>query len=128
MGQRINIQYSIDLDELPSEVGKLVLKAVDKLSGCNASIKQIQKEYNQKTMMTTASTHDISLLRMRLADVDYILGDIDNLIKSYVSHQLNKEDNHSDSNENVEEENFNEDILITEQLEKHIKEFKNTHG
>jgi hypothetical protein len=128
MGQRINIQYSIDLDELPSEVGKLVLKAVGKLSGCNASIKQIQKEYNQKTMMTTASTHDISLLRMRLADVDYILGDIDNLIKSYVSYQLNKEDNHSDSNENVEEENFNEDILTTEQLEKRIKEFKNTHG
>jgi chromosome segregation ATPase len=127
MGRRINIQYSIDLEELPLEVNKLVIRAADKLSGCNVNIKQLQKEYNQKTMMTTASTHDISLLRAKLADVDYILADIDNLIKSYVSYQLNKETDQSDPTEN-EEEIPSEDVMTPDELEKRIEEFKNTYG
>jgi len=93
MGQRVNVHYTVDLEELPEEVENLLSKAEGRLSTCYQTLQTLIKRYDQHILMTTACTEDIGALREGLASIDFMLNDASNIINGYVSYQLqdNKE-------------------------------------
>ena len=92
MGKRVKVQYSISLEELPGEVSNLLIKAEQKLEACHKNVQSMIKSYNHDILMTTAATKEISELRESLIDVDLTLGDITNIIFSYVDYELKRQE------------------------------------
>jgi|ETNvirnome_2_130_1030620.scaffolds.fasta_scaffold26044_1 hypothetical protein len=108
MGKRVKIQYSIDLEELPDEVGNLLSRTEQKLATCHKDVQSMIKSYNHDFLMTTAATKEISELRENLMDVDLTLGDITNIIFSYVDYELRNQEEEPEpepiSDENIEKQ------------------------
>ena len=81
MKGRVNIQYSIDIDSLDSEIERLSSSALDKLSRIAA----------QKRQISDPLTHDfyerIDELRQQLATVDISLAEINHLVGSYLNYK-----------------------------------------
>ena len=78
MGQRVNIQYSVELDELQSEVDRLFGNAVKQLD----LIAPVGGTPRLK--LGTDGLEKIDSLRHRLAKIDIMLGDIQNIVEGYV--------------------------------------------
>ena len=80
MTQRVNIQYSVDIQDLPGELERMAKTAIDKLAKINLEMEMCPAN------MLSLETHDyIDSIRIGLSDVDAVLGDINNIIQSYVS-------------------------------------------
>ena len=79
MGQRINIQYSIDIEELPGKMDKMTSSAFEKLE----SIPSIMSPSGE--LMRLVGVQDIDAVRRQLAEVDHMLRDVSSIIASYVS-------------------------------------------
>ena len=131
MGDRVNIHYSVELEELPNEVGNLLARSEEKLSDCYESIRKIIDVYGSKTMMTIACADEI---RTKMTAVDYTLNDITNIISGYVRYKI-EEEMKSLENSQPHEHPTEGDILNTDvtgdvpdavQLEDRIREFKET--
>lgn len=78
MGQRVNIQYSVDIEELSDEVNRLFGKAIKELDlvapvGGTPKIK-----------LGTDGLEQLDFLRRKLAKIDIMLGDIQNIVEGYV--------------------------------------------
>jgi hypothetical protein len=143
MGQRVNIQYSIDLKELPVEMEGLIAKAERKLAQCHNELQSLIMRYKRDVLMTTACTNDLSDLRENLTDIDFILEDTINLINGYVTYQLQKKDDYNEQEISEEKaEEFQKELMGTpsydpepsdelenhlfeEQLKEKISSFKN---
>jgi hypothetical protein len=85
---RINLQYSIELDELAPEIGRLYKKA-------NALINQISLiQYAESQVLSSSVVSHIHETRTTLAKADAMLRDIQSVVSSYVEYELtqNKED------------------------------------
>ena len=81
MGQRINIQYSIDIDDLGKEVNRL-------LSLANATLKTLPDDcITEKDMLSFGVVKDIDSLRQKLATVDFTLRDVSNIVSAYVAYE-----------------------------------------
>ena len=80
MSQRVNIQYSIDLEELPSEVDRLSNKCYNELEVSLAASEGIL----QTNMMSVDGLDKISDLRLSLAKTDHILDDLSKIITGYL--------------------------------------------
>jgi hypothetical protein len=106
---RINIQYSIDSDELPHEVSRLFGK-VDSLVGQLTGSIQTRTE-DSKTILSLQTIEEIDIFRRRLASMDYILGDIDNIISSYIDYKVQKPQVQGAPSESPSEE---EDVVISQ--------------
>ena len=78
MRQRVNIQYSVDIDALPSEVERLLSIAL-------AELKTVQgPQINTGTeVMSLTTIEQIASIREMIAGIDHTLSDIDNLVTSY---------------------------------------------
>lgn len=83
MNQRVNIQYSIDLDDLPTEVIRLLGIAFTKLRSTTTD--GPDGILNNKELLSLGSVETISSLRQSLAEVDYMLEDVTNIINGYIS-------------------------------------------
>ena len=79
MSQRVNIQYSVEVDNIQETVDYLydkVLKRIDRLN---------------QSMVETSSFLDVALIdeideaRLELAQIDTQLSDIDRIVKGFVS-------------------------------------------
>ena len=103
MSNRVKIQYSIDLDELPAELNTLLGKAEHKLQGCHQDIQDLIKSYNPDTLMTMATTKEISDLREGLMAIDLTLGDIMHIIFSYVDYELKSHEQGMEAPPDIEE-------------------------
>lgn len=79
--QRVNIQYSIPLRDLPEEVIRLIEKINIELQ----FLKEIESE--QTDVLSLAMFHNIDALRHRLAAVDRMCEDVNAIIQGYVSYQ-----------------------------------------
>ena len=82
MGQRVNISYSIDIEELPLAVSTLIAKAqteIDILSDAN-------KEWDID-FLSMETLDKIAALRETMSKVDYILNDVGNIINGYIHYQ-----------------------------------------
>jgi len=81
MGQRINIQYSIDIEDLEKEVNRL-------LSSVNATLKTLPDDgISEKDVLSFDVVKDIDSLRQKLAAVDFTLRDVSNIISAYVAYE-----------------------------------------
>ena len=79
MGQRINIQYSIDMEELPEEMLRMVNGAMEKLRNLPAPLS------GGGQVLSLETIEEIDSVRQRLADVDHALRDASAIVASYVS-------------------------------------------
>ena len=112
MGQRVNIQYSVELDELPNEINRLFGDAIRQLDvitpvGGTPTLK-----------LGTDGLDKLDVLRRKLAKIDIMLGDIQNIVESYVRFKTQPEQPRvSDSPSEAEE-------FEIEQIEDKIARFK----
>lgn len=80
--QRINIQYSIAMDELPDEVHRVYKKSLEQL-------RDIQlPEFQTSELLNSSVTKLIDEARQDLAKVDLMLSDVQSIINSYVEYEI----------------------------------------
>ena len=100
MLKRVNIQYSIDLDELPNEVDRIYSTAKSLFNELKIP------EKNGKDLLTSEVLKDIDATRKSLANLDHILNDVSGIVGAYVNYELsliNPQDTSNDGTEaNVE--------------------------
>jgi len=90
MKQRVKIQYTIDLDELPLEVNNLLNKSNHRLIDQVESLEAAHRN-GLDFIMTMKTVEDISAIREHLADIDFILSDVSTLITNYVSYKVQQD-------------------------------------
>jgi len=80
--KRINIQYSIDLSELPNEVSRLYYKALKEF-------KDIDFPDNIKGNMLDYSTaQKADEIRQKIARLDLMLADVQSIVSSYIEYEI----------------------------------------
>tara|TARA_Y100000034_G_scaffold34563_1_gene42400 strand:- start:920 stop:1297 length:378 start_codon:yes stop_codon:yes gene_type:complete len=83
MGQRINIQYSVDIDELATEVGRLIESAHLLHTG-------VWTPDDRLGGLTNETLERIDEIRLELADIDHRLNDVANIISGYLYYKVNE--------------------------------------
>ena len=80
MGQRINVQYSVDMDDLHNEVGRLLLGVSDSIQclRCDTA--------GGPEVMSLKTIEGIDSLRQELAKIDHTLRDVTAIVSSYVAY------------------------------------------
>ena len=82
MGQRINIQYTVDIDELENEVQRLMHAALDNLGEVGGEINWAGPN---DSLMTYDMLQNIDRARQRLMTIDLRLADLHGIIEGYLS-------------------------------------------
>ena len=126
MSQRINLQYSINIDELDDETARLISKAFVSLSAAKAQLSALSAK---KTNTLTLSNFDeITEIRKSITSIDHQLSDICDIIKGYISYRTadTPSEQQADNTELVEEipEEVYEDVKVVSDIQKRIQEFK----
>ena len=127
MSQRINLQFSIEIDELEAETSRLISKANDSLARLSARASDLAK--TDADSLTLSNFDAISEIRKNITAVDHQLSDVSNIIKGYLSYRTadspekEAEEQEFDSNENAPEEVY-EDAKIVSDIQNRIQEFK----
>jgi hypothetical protein len=86
---RISIQYSIETDELENEMFRLIENSLKKLDSATESLHAITKKFKgDNALLSSETTARLSLVRQKLADVDFTIGDATNIIGGYVNYQI----------------------------------------
>ena len=81
MGQRVNIQYSVELSDLEREVNRLYFCAHDEVT-------KIRRDFGEgKVDLEISGLDKIDSIRHNLAKVDIMLGDIHNIIEGYIRYK-----------------------------------------
>jgi|TARA_Y100000034_G_C6844495_1_gene382411 hypothetical protein len=84
MGQRINIQYSVDIDDLDTEVRRLMGEALD----CLASLRDSDIYDNgRNTMLSNEALERVDRIRLELAAMDHRFNDVVNIISGYLHYK-----------------------------------------
>ncbi len=83
MGTRINLQYSIDIDDLESEVTRLLHSAFSQLEGV--------VNPTPSNVLSLECVGQIETLRQDLMKVDHSLRDVNNIINSYVQYRMTEQ-------------------------------------
>lgn len=126
MRQRVNIQYSIEIDKIEQEVLRLVQSAASSLS--EASTNFIEHNY----ALTVESLKTIDSLRQQLAHIDQSLNDINKIAGGYLSYQasLVASPHNSDAPSGTAEANEapmqDKEALAT--VEQMVQNFKDTNA
>ena len=82
MGERVNIQYSVDIEDLGGEVCRLICGAFENLNTVNTAI-----DPPVDNVLSLQTIQQIDEVRQQLADIDIRLGDAVGLINGYVSYK-----------------------------------------
>lgn len=77
MGQRINIQYSVDVDDLVDEVGRLLQEAHTQYHG-------LWEGEEAWSGLTNETIEKVDHIRQELTAVDHRLNDVVNIISGYL--------------------------------------------
>ena len=85
MKERVNIQYSIDIDELPRETGRLLSQSTDYLANVANDVSEWNVEDNKVMSLDTMSK--IDTLRQNIARLDYMLNDVHSLVASFINYK-----------------------------------------
>ena len=81
MKSRVNIQYSIDMEELDAEVLRLVQKVFNVLNT------HLTLQVDEDAVLSFATAEKLDELRQQMAKADYMLQDIVSLINGYLTHK-----------------------------------------
>ena len=127
MGERVNIQYSVDIEDLGEEVCRLICDAFEKLNSVNDGV--VAPENNVLSLRTIQQIDEV---RQQLGEIDIRLGDAVNLINGYVSYksQLIAHDEVSEQVDrereanNVEEPQYKDALATLSTLQDRIKDFQ----
>lgn len=112
MGQRVNIQYSVELSDLQNEVNRLFGEAVRELE-------KIQPVGGAPVVkLGTDGIEKIETIRTNLAKIDIMLNDIQNIVEGYVRFKTQPPPEREIPFQETSEE------LEVEQLEDKISKFK----
>jgi len=84
---RINISYSIEMEELDSEIGRLIARSQETLQAATIEFIRVA---DQESYLDVSTYESIDDLRQSLAQVDHALNDINSIINSYNIYQLNQ--------------------------------------
>ena len=108
MGQRVNIQYSVELDDLQEEVNRLFSNSISELD------KAMPVGGSPILKLGTDGLEKVDSIRQRLAKIDVMLGDIQNIVEGYVRYKTAP----AQEQKNKEEMPPPDVDLLQEQLEK----------
>ena len=109
MGQRINIQYSVDIDDLDTEVRRLMADAHKRYS----SLEDIY-DNGRDTVLSNEALERVDRIRLELAAMDHRLNDVVNIIAGYLHYKAQQ------NNMAAQDVNMPRD----DDLESRIEEFK----
>ena len=109
MGQRVNIQYSVEIEDLEAEVNRLFKAAMRNLDF---------KSPMGQLSLGTEGMDQVDNLRRKLAKADIMLGDVQNIIQGYVRFKTQPEEPPVPDSPSEAQE------LEMEQLEDRIAKFK----
>ena len=112
MGQRVNIQYSVGLEELQGEVDRLFARAIKELD-LAAPVGG-----TPKLKLGTEGLEKLDVLRRKLARIDIMLGDVQNIVEGYVRFKTQP------AQPQVPDFSSSSEELEIEQLEDRIAKFK----
>ena len=79
---RVNIQFSIDLEELPSEIDRLIEKSNQHIASAKEFYSKLSSNDNN---LTTEGYEGIDNIRSSLAKSDQVLDDLQKIISGYLS-------------------------------------------
>lgn len=82
MDKRINIQFSIDLSELPNEVDRIYSKALTEFNSID--FPNISKE----NILDYSTAKKVDEIRQKLARLDLVLSDVQSIVSSYVEYEI----------------------------------------
>ena len=116
MSQIVNIQYSIDMQDLEEEVGRLLFRTINKLSITTKELENKSNGAKKRTLLSSELLEDITDTRESLATIDRGLQDVVDIISGYVSYKLEQA---RPAEDNIEEN------LSTENGEAFQKEMEN---
>ena len=85
--ERVNIQYSIDIEELPQEVARLLEKANSTLRDIYDTDMQFSATHSSETL-SLSTLLSIDQIRKKLASVDYILNDASQIVNGFISFKV----------------------------------------
>ena len=86
MGQRVNIQYSVEIDELQDEINRLFHNAIMELD-------KVQPVGGAPVVkLGTEGIEQVDSIRQKLTKVDIMLGDLQNIITGYVRFRTQVDD------------------------------------
>mgnify|MGYP003658179801 CR=1 FL=1 len=88
MSQIINIQYSIDMQDLESEVDRLLFRAINKLSKTAKEVDSKSNAAKKRTLLSSELLEELTDTREKLATIDRGLQDIVEIIGGYVSYKI----------------------------------------
>jgi hypothetical protein len=100
MGKRVNIQYSINLDDLPKKILEMVAETYIRLEESVKTLEKVSTK-NEESILTLEVIDNVSNCRDKLIDVDVALGDISNLISSYVNFKSQENDPQPEQSQNL---------------------------
>ena len=87
MQKRVNIQYSIDMEELPAEVNRLLQKATSSLKDVFVVNLKELSSLDEKSLLSINSLETIEQTRKKLAAIDYILNDVTNIVDGFIKYK-----------------------------------------
>lgn len=86
--ERVNIQYSIDLGELPAETNRLIHRASSltkqDLTDCFKELCSVEGA----DVLTLSTLTSIDVARKKLAAIDYALSDVSDIINGFLHFQV----------------------------------------
>tara|TARA_Y100000310_G_scaffold326379_1_gene391201 strand:- start:1116 stop:1496 length:381 start_codon:yes stop_codon:yes gene_type:complete len=90
MGQRINIQYSIEVDDLAREAGRLVESAFIEYQTLQADCTLQPAD----RVLSYEMAERIDEIRLKLGAIDHRLNDVSNIIFGYLNYKAQEQSTH----------------------------------
>lgn len=80
---RVRISYSVELEEVPQEVVRLLDESVNKLCMIRDNVESLMYEIESNTIDSHRSKEVFKELRQELARIDHELADSDSILQGY---------------------------------------------
>jgi len=132
MEQRVNIQYSIDMEELPTEVHRMLKKGSQLVDELASEEMQALFILEEKEVLSLHTLQHIENARKKLAAIDYALNDATNIVNGFINLQVPPPPAPTPSSERGEPENGTtpkpELHPQWNELTKKIEQFKNQNA
>ena len=88
MNQMVNIQYSIDIEELETEVSRLLKRSTTKLDAAVKVMESVTATAKKRTALSSEVVEELSAAREELLTVDRGLQDVVEIISGYINYRL----------------------------------------
>lgn len=121
MTQRVNITYSVEIDQLDIEVQRLIKTALIEIQAMVSECNSVE----QAAPLTIDNCQIIDNIRQRLAKADIIFGDVVNIINGYLQYSLNSAQSSSPQQSDLQESVTGENIS---ELKEKLEMFKDSMG